>query len=516
MRIYKICISAVLFFSLCDFAFSDDIPADLEAYRAQVLEDTTSINNITYALDSDLRGIQSFASSLANSSDQATAARGQMILEAVSSAFARTDSIRSQSLSINHVASALVLPASSNALCNCGAQLDSINTKLATILADCEWINQQLDQSYYPDGDGTENWFESVALLLYDNSRIWDVEWLQSEGKNTYYPLLVLQSLSAVSNALCKSTSVSLLGVVPGFNARIRQGISRTEIYSRKPATLSSYTNIKNLSLLGLLQEWAGWNSLALSSLNNYAYTNEVAVGSIVKTSFSALHSLTNIESRFSIFNDFVFSADAPLSMYTDKQTDGSYHDYLTNYYIKVSKGQQSGSDSFTNWFSRVELLLAALVFQDEDDSTINTNGVPSESDKNSVTQVGSSLGQTISGFVQDGNSHVSSVDTSGNSIIRMVTSWNTAIGEVAKPAPFVVAEFTAPDSQSRSNISLWLDTEDEKLSSFIEIGHGISTLAWVAVFLLLGYNLAVYSIRVLRRLISFSFSLYSAIFGGG
>ena len=264
------------------------------------------------------------------------------------------------------------------------------------------------------------------------------------------------------------------------------------------------------------------WNSMhAFASLNNFAYSNTLAISSIYKSSVSnnvAFSTVSRILDRgfdgvtnqFSIFIGASAGASPVLGDYTSN--DGSYHDYLTNYYIKVSGSSVSGSTPLTNWFNRIEMLLAALVFQDDDGP--NTNSIPGSS---SYDNLESELNQNMTTINQQGQDYLTTVDTSGRSLISMLREWNSAVSGVSRPSSFVVASIPTQASPSRSGSSLdiTLDTDNQSLSSFVELVRGVTTLIWVTLFLVFGYFLSIRIITIIGKLISFGYSVYSAVFGG-
>lgn len=286
---------------------------------------------------------------------------------------------------------------------------------------------------------------------------------------------------------------------------------------SFKRLTLSEsigYGFENTLVMLASLNNYFGTNTIAVSSLHKSSVSNNVALGTASRLLERGFDAVTN---QFSIFIESSAGASPVLGAYTSN--DGSYHDYLTNYYIKVSSSSVSGSTPLTNWFNRIEMLLAALVFQEDDGP--NTNSVPGSS---SYDNLESELNQNMTTINQQGQDYLNTVDTSGKSLLAMLREWNGAVSGVAKPSAFVIASIPTPSSSptrsssggSGSSLDITLDTDNESLAGFIELVRGVTTLAWVTLFLVVGYYLSIRIVTLIGKLISFGYSVYSAVFGGG
>lgn len=309
----------------------------------------------------------------------------------------------------------------------------------------------------------------------------------------------------------------------------MKTGGSQNAVSSSSWKPFHQVTDIQNSTWRELVGYGLRTIFATTASLNNFAHSNTFTHASIWKSSVSnnvALGTVSRILDRgfdsvtnqFSIFIGASAGASPVLGSYTE--SDGSYHTYLTNYYINVSGSSISGSTPLTNWFNRIEMLLAALVFQDDDGP--NTNSIPSSSSFDSLK---SELNQNMTSINQQGQDYLSTVDTSGKSLLSMLGEWNSAVSGVAKPSAFVIASIPtqasspstrSSSSDSGSSLDITLDTDNDSLSGFIELVRGVTTLAWVTLFLVVGYFLSIRIIALIGKLISFGYSVYAAVFGGG
>lgn len=271
------------------------------------------------------------------------------------------------------------------------------------------------------------------------------------------------------------------------------------------------------LSLYELLFYGIRDNVFSLASLNNYGATN--LIESVLSRQYltSINTNIVSLSSKFSIFNDFVFSAEAPLSMYTDRQTDGSYHDYLTNYYIKVSKGQQSGSDNFTNWFSRIEILLASLVFQDD-----GTNFVEEADNTSQMENTLSQSVDTLSQAVSIPQNVTGKIDNMGQSFLGLLGEWRTIVNGNSLPSQFVLCDINlgsqSRDSSAGSSVSSFrLETslDSGEFRQFLDFCHAITTILFTMLFVWLSIMLLSFLLASLAKLAQFCYMVYSALFGG-
>lgn len=379
--------------------------------------------------------------------------------------------------------------------CNCAEYLEPIRDHVERIKVEVVSMQSMFDEllSVVTDiKDNFDNVFEYYNFLTNQLSWVSNISGIPA--------MLVKSSLMQSSSSQRFSPLYATNTKFPGYNSNS----------SFKDLTLAEsigYGFENTLVMLASLNNYFGTNTISVSSLHKSSVSNNVALGTVSRLLDLGFGSVSN---QFSIFIESSSGASPVLGEYTSN--DGSYHDYLTNYYIKVSSSSVSGSTPLTNWFNRIEMLLAALVFQDDDGP--NTNSVPGSS---SYDNLESELNQNMTTINQQGQDYLNTVDTSGKSLLAMLREWNGAVSGVAKPSAFVIATIPIPNGNSQSDsLDISLDTDNESLAGFIELVRGVTTLAWVTLFLVVGYFLSIRIITLIGKLISFGYSVYSAVFGGG
>lgn len=251
---------------------------------------------------------------------------------------------------------------------------------------------------------------------------------------------------------------------------------------------LSWYTETDNLMnhLVNIEYNLAS----ALPSLNNYLY----------KFIFQDYPVLTNtVADAFSLFKQ-----DSPLYFYNAEQFDNSdgshnYYAYLTNFYVQVST-KESDSE-LTNWFARVETLIAALVFANDDSST---NTVDSSYGRVQRQQ----LIDSLNGLSSSPSLVLNQVDDVGHGIVQSLTTIKSSFSRFASGPSQVKLVDLGNDESIGFNSS--------EITYLVNACRCVTTLIWTFGGLWLLFVFVYWAFKQSYNLLVFCWSVCSSIFGGG
>lgn len=189
--------------------------------------------------------------------------------------------------------------------------------------------------------------------------------------------------------------------------------------------------------------------------------------------------------------------------------TDGVYYDYLTNFYLRVNSGHVLPSEmSRTNWFGRIESLLAALVFSDTEDGTNTVDRNYGTSEKQSLNELVSNLGGNMNG-------HVGNMTRDSENVLSVVRRISSGFSQASMPSSVVLVTIPNGESQTRSGGSYQISFDSSEFSSFIEICRCATTLAWSFFGLLLLVKFSWWASRTSYSLVVFCWGVLSGVFGG-
>lgn len=282
-----------------------------------------------------------------------------------------------------------------------------------------------IDQSY-------TNQLYYSSLLGFDRFRYY----AQGQSNNvqpSLYPLSPYDELQHLRNATIYDAISS------GFaSLLISQGSINNYLYwlkaiagsNRLEAVESHLVSVSNL--VGRLDDYVlGDFSNEVSRLvetlsyvtNRVDYTtNLVYLAELVETNNTFLSS---IDSKLDVLDYIKILSTTPLSEYSGDQ---DYFDYLTNLYINGSA--DSGGVS-TNWFERMEILLASLVFVDSD----GTNDIPQGVEMEGFDTQTFENALTDYTFTEDFTSAVGNIETTSQNFMQILNGYHSAIKSVSLPA---------------------------------------------------------------------------------
>lgn len=288
--------------------------------------------------------------------------------------------------------------------------------------------------------------------------------------------------------------------VVAG-SSYFRQGISRSGFYTPNYTYLnrpsSSADNIHNI--LSVFQ-----SNLAdtQTSINNYLYKITLQLYSLTNDVHDLTFATTNF---FSFFRDEV-SVRPALEDWTPDE--GDYHDFLTNYYLRVVNNDDSlSSNSKTNWFARIETLLASLVFLDS--SGTNTVDVSAAEDE-SQTVLGQTL-DTVDSFRNSSEGQLDSFRNTSQSLVSSLRSISASFSRVADPGTVQLVNLSSSSGNRNSVDSISFETSD--IRNLVEACHCVTTLCWCFSGLLLLYYFLHWTVRTSYGLLMFAWGVFSSIF---
>lgn len=253
------------------------------------------------------------------------------------------------------------------------------------------------------------------------------------------------------------------------------------------------WQNFDHLKILGSL------NSFELNKyLNVYGpLTNNLLT--IVDNIVPLTDSTTNF---FSFFRGEI-GVSGVLEDWTNEESDGTYHDFLTNHYINVVRGGSlsGNTSSKTNWFSRIETLLAALVFTD----SAETNTVDASAGNVERQQLATSYGtanQAAATFSED-------FKTTSQSIVTLYQNYFTTFETAAMPSHVVLMTLSNSDPSEQVEIAF----QSDSLGILVESCRVVTTLCWSSVGIFLLYKFLVWSARCVIVACQFIYRAISSVF---
>lgn len=252
------------------------------------------------------------------------------------------------------------------------------------------------------------------------------------------------------------------------------------------------YINLLNLALHSQYN-----NAFGLASANNYLHKLTFLETPYISTN---LETLVNESTNFFSFFRGEVGVHGALE---DWQPEfGSYYNYLTNHYLKsiIDPSSLSTSEqSKTNWFSRIETLLAAFVFADSDTAT---NTVDLSYGRDQISELTSGL-QSID---QTSYDQLNLFHQTSESLISRVRSFSSAFSNASMPSTVRLVKLGNSDSS-------YIQFESTEISPLVEACHCATTLAWCLGGLILLFWFIHYTVKASYNLVVFIYSVISSIF---
>lgn len=204
--------------------------------------------------------------------------------------------------------------------------------------------------------------------------------------------------------------------------------------------------------------------------------TNLVEIVSLLETS---TNHLASIDSKLDVLDYIKILSDTPLADYGG---DIEYFDYLTNLYLSGV----SSSGASTNWFERMEILLASLVFGDSD----GTNGIPQSVEMEGFDSDTVSGAMSDFAFSEDFSTSVDNLSVTSHNFMQVLNSYSSSIHSVSLPATVSIglAGVSASDTTNfedlrhyQFQVSFKTGTSDR----FTVVVRAVTTMSWVLLTLI-------------------------------
>ena len=334
-------------------------------------------------------------------------------------------------------------------------------------------------------------------------------------------------STSVSNSEISLSVLTNLVESTNGYLAPIKDYVS----------TLSVLTNLHNVS--------PSWTTLFGSSLRSYAklLTSDRS-GNLVPRDYTLTHSSTylNIDSvkTFSSYlrafyaenlvtvselaslNNYeynkltkiqlaekVFGRKPVLSAY-NSSTSGDYgfgdtpYAFLTNYYLTLANGGSLSGDlaERTNWFDRVEALLAALVFSDTKVTNLTVSSV------HEAENFSQQFTQSLTQIASDGQTRVQTFKQQTTSIIDVFNLFTDNFHDASMPQSIRMFTIIDPLHENEE-----ITFQDSDFTTFCDLLRGVTTFIWASTGLFLLYKFLVWIIYKYWALCVIIFRVASQMF---
>ncbi|MBQ4385443.1 MAG: hypothetical protein II823_05930 [Kiritimatiellae bacterium] len=200
--------------------------------------------------------------------------------------------------------------------------------------------------------------------------------------------------------------------------------------------------------------------------------TNLVEIVSLLQ---SSSNHLASIDSKLDVLDYIKILSDTPLSDYGG---DVDYFDYLTNLYLSGA----SSSGVSTNWFERIEILLASLVFGDSD----GTNGIPQSVEMQGFDSDAVSGAMSDFAFSEDFSTSVDNLSETSRNFMQVLNDYHSAIKNVSLPASVSIGLFgmdTGGDTTSYEQLldhSFQVSFDVGSADRFTVVVRAVTTMSWV------------------------------------
>lgn len=252
------------------------------------------------------------------------------------------------------------------------------------------------------------------------------------------------------------------------------------------------YINLLNLALHSQYN-----NAFGLASVNNYLHKLSFVELPYISTNLETL--VIESTNFFSFFRREI----GVKGVLEDWDSDsGNYYDFLTNHYLTIMFNPSHLSESEsekTNWFSRIETLLAALVFADSD----GTNTVDDTKYEEERTSLMNSL-DTLNYIPQR---RLDRFEIHSHSLLSSVRNFSSAFSAASLPSRVNLVSIGSSDSEM-----VYFETSE--ISPMIEACHCATTLIWCFSGLILLFWFIHYTFKASYNLVVFAWSVVSAVFG--
>lgn len=258
-------------------------------------------------------------------------------------------------------------------------------------------------------------------------------------------------------------------------------GTNKTD-YSDITTGLANLTNILNRVdgyVLGdfsnqFYKVFENIDILVSNSLNQVDYTTNLV--SLLQTS---TNHLASIDSKLDVLDYIKVLSDTPLSDFSGD----SYYDYLTNLYLNGSSSSPS-----TNWFERIEILLASMVFGDSGASTISNEvefiNFSEESIENAFNDYT---------FQSELNSGIDLVENTGENFLTILRGFHDSLSSVTQPQSIAIGigGLDGQDTTTYQDVMhghFQVSFNSGASDNFTLIVRSMTTIIWILVTMMFVY----------------------------
>lgn len=188
---------------------------------------------------------------------------------------------------------------------------------------------------------------------------------------------------------------------------------------------------------------------------------------------------LASIDSKLDVLDYIKVLSDTPLSDFSGD----SYYDYLTNLYLNGSSSSPS-----TNWFERIEILLASMVFGDSGASTISNEvefiNFSEESIENAFNDYT---------FQSELNSGIDLVENTGENFLTILRGFHDSLSSVTQPQSIAIGigGLDGQDTTTYQDVMhghFQVSFNSGASDNFTLIVRSMTTIIWILVTMMFVY----------------------------
>lgn len=269
-----------------------------------------------------------------------------------------------------------------------------------------------------------------------------------------------------------------------------------------------------------------------LKSLNDYllllAYNQMAYDGGILTTLYTnTLNTFSfhrDYQKDFKSYSDFttnkiheivsIFNTTSPLDRITEDSNPSNIYNFVTNYYIKVSTNPSGSADeNHTNWFNRVEMLLAALVFRPQEVAPSNDfSNVKDNEKKQFEDSIKDFLDNDIGDIQQNSENVLSDFEKTKTSLLSFFSHLNNSFSSLASiPSHIEFFQIDTSNGVTRVEIST-----QGTLATFADTLRAITTLCWISFFIVTSFLLSRWLFIKFSSILKFCYSVFKTLIGIG
>lgn len=227
--------------------------------------------------------------------------------------------------------------------------------------------------------------------------------------------------------------------------------------------------------------------------------TNLVEIVSLLQ---SSSNHLASVDSKLDVLDYIKVLSNTPLSDFSGD----SYYDYLTNLYLN---GASSASPS-TNWFERIEILLASMVFGDSASSSISNEVEFTNFSEETIENAFNDYT-----FQNELNSGIDLVENTGGNFLTILRGFHNAIASVSQPQSIAIGlgGLDGQDTTTYEDVMhghFQVSFNSGEVDSFTLIVRSMTTIIWILITMMFVYFSArwllskvLFFYRLMRTLIS-------------